>query len=56
MSIADLVSRIITGENFSLEPYKSLKDKLALLDAVVGYHDGNAILAVSNNIWIFLMK
>ncbi|PIK47182.1 putative spermatogenesis-defective protein 39-like [Apostichopus japonicus] len=46
LSIADLVSRIITGENFSLEPYKSLKDKLALLDAVVGYHDGNAILAV----------
>lgn len=46
LPIADTVSRIISGEKYSLEPYKSLKDKVALLDAVVGYHDGNAILVV----------
>ncbi|XP_030854635.1 spermatogenesis-defective protein 39 homolog isoform X1 [Strongylocentrotus purpuratus] len=46
LPVADTVSRIITGERYSLEPYKSLKDKMSLLDAAIGYHDGNAIVAV----------
>ncbi|XP_072166456.1 spermatogenesis-defective protein 39 homolog [Diadema setosum] len=52
MPVADTISRIITGERYSLEPYKSLKDKLSLLDAAIGFHDGNAIIAVV----IFLKK
>ncbi|XP_072024056.1 spermatogenesis-defective protein 39 homolog [Amphiura filiformis] len=46
LSVADTVTRIILGDRYSLEPYRSLKDKLALLDAAVGNHDGNAILVV----------
>ena len=32
---------------YSLEPYKSKTDKLTLLDEAIRYHDGNAIIAVS---------
>ncbi|XP_054758201.2 spermatogenesis-defective protein 39 homolog [Lytechinus pictus] len=46
LPVADTVSRIITGERYSLEPYKSLKDKMTLLDAAIGFHDGNAIIAI----------
>ena len=37
---------------YTLEVYKSLKEKLALLDCAIKMHDGNAITAVSvlNNI------
>lgn len=37
---------------YTLEVYKSLKDKLALLDCAIKMHDGNAITAVS----IFYLK
>ncbi|XP_033629970.1 spermatogenesis-defective protein 39 homolog [Asterias rubens] len=46
LPVADTITRIITGETYSLEPYRSLQDKLSLLNAAVGYHDGNAILTV----------
>ncbi|XP_022094600.1 spermatogenesis-defective protein 39 homolog [Acanthaster planci] len=46
LPVADTVTRIITGEPYSLEPYRSLQDKLSLLDAAIGYHDGNAILTI----------
>lgn len=37
--------RIMKGEPYSLEPYRALEDKLALLDQAVTQVDGNAILA-----------
>ncbi|XP_038074329.1 spermatogenesis-defective protein 39 homolog [Patiria miniata] len=46
LPVADTVTRIITGEPYSLEPYRSLQDKLSLLDVAIGYHDGNAILTI----------
>ncbi|XP_006813614.1 spermatogenesis-defective protein 39 homolog [Saccoglossus kowalevskii] len=42
----DTIKRLIYGDPCSLEMYKSLTDKLALLDAAVEMHDGNAITAV----------
>ena len=47
LPVADTITRIIIGEPYSLEPYRSLQDKLSLLNAAIGYHDGNAILTVS---------
>ncbi|KAK2579347.1 hypothetical protein KPH14_008298 [Odynerus spinipes] len=38
--------RILLGQTYSLEPYKSLANKTALLDAAVASGDGNAILIV----------
>ncbi|XP_070578900.1 spermatogenesis-defective protein 39 homolog isoform X2 [Ptychodera flava] len=40
------IKRVIAGDPYSLELYKSLSDKLALLDEAVKSHDGNAIIAV----------
>ncbi|KAK7487131.1 hypothetical protein BaRGS_00021626 [Batillaria attramentaria] len=37
--------RIMKGEPYSLEPYRALEDKLALLDQAVALMDGNAITA-----------
>ncbi|KAK3774195.1 hypothetical protein RRG08_001330 [Elysia crispata] len=42
--VEDTLRRILKGEPFSLEMYKSLADKLALLDQAVSLHDGNAIM------------
>jgi len=41
-----LILRIIMGESYSLNPYKSKKQKLELLDTALKYHDGNAIIAM----------
>ncbi|XP_063804300.1 spermatogenesis-defective protein 39 homolog isoform X2 [Pseudophryne corroboree] len=46
------VRRMQKGKICSLERFRSLKDKLQLLDEAVGLHDGNVITAVL----IFLMK
>ncbi|KAM5129889.1 spermatogenesis-defective protein 39 homolog isoform 2-T3 [Mantella aurantiaca] len=45
-SIEDTVRRMSRGKVCSLERFRSLKDKLALLDEAVRYHDGNVITAV----------
>lgn len=41
----DTVNRIILGQPFSLESYRSLEDKLALLDTALGTLDGSAVMA-----------
>lgn len=38
--------RILMGQSYSLEPYKSLTSKTALLDSAVKSGNGNAILIV----------
>ncbi|XP_068216916.1 spermatogenesis-defective protein 39 homolog [Palaemon carinicauda] len=40
----DMVSRIILGQPFSLESYRSLEDKLALIDSSLAVMDSSAIL------------
>ncbi|XP_031838212.1 spermatogenesis-defective protein 39 homolog [Nomia melanderi] len=40
------VKKILLGQSFSLEPYKSLASKTALLDAAISSGDGNAILII----------
>lgn len=45
MSPNDLVLRIIYGQNYSFDAYKSKEQKLSVLDAALKYHDGNAIVA-----------
>lgn len=42
-SVPETVKKIIRGEPYTLEVYKSLEDKLSLLDCSVSMHDGNAI-------------
>eukprot|EP00112_Aurelia_sp_Birch-Aquarium-sp1_P012846 Seg2706.1 transcript_id=Seg2706.1/GoldUCD/mRNA.D3Y31 product="Spermatogenesis-defective protein 39" protein_id=Seg2706.1/GoldUCD/D3Y31 len=42
----EAIKRIILGKPYSLEYYKSLKQKMELLDFALKYHDGNAIMAV----------
>lgn len=44
-SVQETVRRIIRGEPYNLGVYKSLKDKLDLLDYAIKKHDGNAITA-----------
>ncbi|CAC5419564.1 VIPAS39 [Mytilus coruscus] len=44
--VDDTVQRIINGEQYSLEMYKSKDDKFALLDRAIKLHDGNAITAI----------
>ncbi|KAL9952813.1 hypothetical protein ACROYT_G040123 [Oculina patagonica] len=39
----ETVKKIIRGQPYTLEVYKSLKDKLSLLDCAIKMHDGNAI-------------
>ncbi|XP_053330608.1 spermatogenesis-defective protein 39 homolog [Spea bombifrons] len=51
-SIEDSVRRMQKGKNCSLERFRSLKEKLQLLDVAVRLHDGNVITAVL----IFLKK
>ncbi|MPC13525.1 Spermatogenesis-defective protein 39 [Portunus trituberculatus] len=41
----DTINRIILGQPYSLESYRSLEDKLALLDTALSTMDGSAILA-----------
>lgn len=38
------IRKIIMGEDFSLESYRSKEDKLELLDEALNLHDGNAII------------
>ncbi|XP_072284514.1 spermatogenesis-defective protein 39 homolog [Pyxicephalus adspersus] len=45
-SIEDTVRRMSRGKVCSLERFRSLKDKLQLLDEAVRLHDGNVITAV----------
>ncbi|XP_066977342.1 spermatogenesis-defective protein 39 homolog [Macrobrachium rosenbergii] len=40
----DMVSRIMLGHPFSLESYRSLEDKLALIDSALAVMDSSAIL------------
>ncbi|XP_072218423.1 spermatogenesis-defective protein 39 homolog [Leuresthes tenuis] len=42
----ETVQRLQQGKTVSLEKFRSLQDKLLLLDFAVGAHDGNAITAV----------
>ncbi|KAL5008167.1 hypothetical protein ScPMuIL_013748 [Solemya velum] len=44
-TIEETVQRMVTGEPYSLELYKSKEEKLALLDRTIAMHDGNAIIA-----------
>jgi len=44
-SAQETVKKIIRGQPYTLEVYKSLKEKLALLDCAIKMHDGNAITA-----------
>ncbi|XP_071962749.1 spermatogenesis-defective protein 39 homolog isoform X2 [Antedon mediterranea] len=44
--VSDTIIRMVMGEPFSLEMYKSLPDKLTLLDSAIEYHDGNSITAI----------
>ncbi|XP_018430444.1 PREDICTED: spermatogenesis-defective protein 39 homolog [Nanorana parkeri] len=46
-SVEDTVRRMSRGKVCSLERFRSLKDKLQLLDEAVRLHDGNVITAVS---------
>lgn len=41
--VQETVKSIIRGQPYTLEVYKSLEDKLSLLDCSVSMHDGNAI-------------
>ncbi|XP_030069954.1 spermatogenesis-defective protein 39 homolog [Microcaecilia unicolor] len=45
-NIEDTVRRMKRGKVYSLERFRSLKDKLQLLDEAVRMHDGNVITAV----------
>ncbi|CAL1530403.1 unnamed protein product [Lymnaea stagnalis] len=45
--IDNTLRRILKGEEFSLELYKSLEDKLQVLDQATKLHDGNAITAAA---------
>ncbi|XP_014673828.1 PREDICTED: spermatogenesis-defective protein 39 homolog [Priapulus caudatus] len=45
LPVRETVKRIILGEPYSLEAYKSKEDKLSLLDTATAMHDGNAIMA-----------
>lgn len=46
LPVEDTIKRIVTGEIYSLETYKSLEEKLSLLDAAIQSRDGNALIAV----------
>ena len=54
-----LVILLLNLQPYSLEYYKSLKQKMELLDFALSFHDGNAIMAVSftlfNDIMIVLL-
>ncbi|KAM9840207.1 spermatogenesis-defective protein 39 homolog [Aulostomus maculatus] len=45
-SVEETVQRMQQGKTVSLEKFRSLQDKLLLLDFAVGAHDGNVITAV----------
>ncbi|KAH9496174.1 spermatogenesis-defective protein 39 [Bulinus truncatus] len=45
LPVDETLHRIMKGEPYSLEMYKSLDDKLTLLDKAVKMSDGNAIIA-----------
>ena len=44
--VEETIKRMITGQAYSLEPYKSKDEKLELLDRASKTYDGNAIIAV----------
>lgn len=44
-TVQETVKKIILGQPYTLEVYKSLQDKLSLLDSAIKMHDGNAITA-----------
>ncbi|XP_052768917.1 spermatogenesis-defective protein 39 homolog [Mya arenaria] len=46
LKVEETVKRMILGQPFSLEQYRSKQEKLDLLDKAIATHDGNAIIAV----------
>ncbi|XP_045615446.1 spermatogenesis-defective protein 39 homolog isoform X2 [Procambarus clarkii] len=52
----DTVNRILLGQPYSLECYRSHEDKLALLDAALNIMDGSAILATLLHMKITVKK
>jgi len=64
LPVEDTIKRILAGEVYTLETYKSLDEKLSLLDAAIESRDGNAITAVvvffhnsvKTNIFLIQMK
>ncbi|TRY99918.1 hypothetical protein DNTS_020226 [Danionella cerebrum] len=46
LSLDETIRRMQKGRGFSLEKFRSLQDKLLLLDKAVSAHDGNVITAV----------
>merc|ERR1712168_723798 len=64
LPVEDTIKRIVTGEVYSLETYKSLEEKLSLLDGAIQSRDGNALTAVvvffqrsvKNNIFLTQIK
>jgi len=64
LPVDDTIKRILSGEVYTLETYKSLDEKLSLLDAAIQSRDGNALTAVvvffhgsvKNNIFLTQMK
>ena len=46
LKVEESVKRMVNGQPFSLEQYKSKDEKLELLDKAIKTHDGNAIIAV----------
>lgn len=45
------VQRLLKGQHVVLEVYRSLSDKLALLDAGIDTHDGDIICQVGGTRW-----
>ncbi|XP_053406050.1 spermatogenesis-defective protein 39 homolog isoform X2 [Mercenaria mercenaria] len=45
LKVEETIKRMITGQPYSLEQYRSKAEKLALLDKAIDTHDGNAIIA-----------
>ncbi|XP_041353430.1 spermatogenesis-defective protein 39 homolog [Gigantopelta aegis] len=47
LPVEDTLQRMIKGEAYSFEMYRSREDKVALLDKAIELHDGNAIIAAT---------
>ncbi|XP_060590759.1 spermatogenesis-defective protein 39 homolog isoform X2 [Ruditapes philippinarum] len=45
LKVEETIKRMIMGQPYALEQYKSKEEKLALLDKAIDTHDGNAIIA-----------
>lgn len=42
----ETINRILLGQSYSLDWYKTLEEKVALLDAAIATNDGNCIIAI----------